>query len=225
MENVDLWSQLAAEPDWRQPGLPSFTSPFVYRRGGRNHDGSDQAMTDHASIFRVAAPFLTGVPIRHLTRRIGGTAVSAPVQSATLRILFGSIVLMGSLLISSTPDPQGWPASREPFFLSGMLFLAFVPLAAAGAAWMILRRVTTEDPYERRILGALELLLICYIGSAISLTPNVLPPSIAIFLNASASETQVLLPIGMMFLLPTLTVYSACGYWIFFRSGDGGRRH
>lgn len=131
MENVDLWSQLAAEPDWRQPGLPSFTSPFVYRRGGRNHDGSDQAMTDHASIFRVAAPFLTGAPIRHLTRRIGGTAVSASVQSATLRILFGSIVLMGSLLISSTPDPQGWPASREPFFLSGMLFLAFVPLAAA----------------------------------------------------------------------------------------------
>ena len=88
-------------------------------------------MTDHASIFRVAAPFLTGAPIRHLTRRIGGTAVSASVQSATLRILFGSIVLMGSLLISSTPDPQGWPASREPFFLSGMLFLAFVPLAAA----------------------------------------------------------------------------------------------
>jgi hypothetical protein len=28
-------------------------------------------------------------------------------------------------LISSTPDPQGWPASREPFFLSGMLFLDF----------------------------------------------------------------------------------------------------
>ena len=89
---------------------------------------------------------------------------------------------------------------------------------------MILRRVTTENPYERRILGALELLLICYIGSAISLTPNVLPPSIAIFLNASASETQVLLPIGMMFLLPTLVAYSAFSYWIFFRRG-GGRRH
>jgi cytochrome bd-type quinol oxidase subunit 2 len=173
-------------------------------------------MTDHASTFRVAAPFLTGAPIWHLTRRIGGTAVSAPVQSATLRILFGSIVLMGSLLISSSPDPQGWSASREPFsLLGGMLFLAFVPLVAAGAAWMILRRVETEDPYERRIFDALELLLISYIGSAISLAPHVLPPSIAMFVAASASETQVLLPIGMMFLLPTLVAYSAFSYWIF----------
>ena len=183
-------------------------------------------MTDHASTFRVAAPFLTGAPIPHLTRRIGGTAVSAPVQSATLRILFGSIVLMGSLMISSPPDPQGWPTSREPFFLlGGMLFLAFVPLVAAGAAWMILWRGKTEDPYERRIFGALELLLISYIGSAISLAPHVLPPSIAIFLAASASETQVLLPIGMMFLLPTLVAYSACSYWIFFQSGDRRARH
>ena len=88
-------------------------------------------MTDHASAFRIAAPFLSVTAIPHLTRRIGGTAVSAPVPSAMLRILFGSIVLMGSLMISSPPDPQGWPASREPFFLSSMLFLAFVPLAAA----------------------------------------------------------------------------------------------
>ena len=182
-------------------------------------------MTDHASTFRIAAPFLTGAPIPHLTRRIGGTAVSAPVPSATLRILFGSIVPMGSLMISSSPDPQGWSASREPFsLLGGMLFLAFVPLVAAGAAWMILRRVETEDPYERWIFGALELLLISYIGSAISLAPHVLPPSIAMFVAASASETQVLLPIGMMFLLPTLVAYSAFSYWIFFRRG-GGRRH
>ena len=163
-------------------------------------------MTDHASAFRVAAPFLSGTPIPHLTRRIGGTAASARVQSTTLRILFGSIVLMGSLMISSPTDPQGWPASREPLFLlGGMLFLAFVPLVAAGAAWMTLWQSKTEDPYERRICGAMELLLISYIGSAISLAPHVLPPSIAIFLAASASETQVLLPIGMMFLLPTGT--------------------
>ena len=183
-------------------------------------------MTDHASTFRVAAPFLTGAPIRHLTRRIGGTVVSAPVPSATLRILFGSLVLMGSLMISSLPDPQGWPTSREPFFLlGGMLFLAFVPLVAVGTAWMILWRVETEDPYERRIFGALELLLISYIGSAISLAPHVLPPSIVIFLAASASETQVLLPIGMLFLLPTLVAYSACAYWIFFQSGGPAGRH
>jgi cytochrome d ubiquinol oxidase subunit II len=100
-----------------------------------------------------------------------------------------------------------------------MLFLAFVPLVAAGAAWMILRRVETEDPYERRIFGALELLLISYIGSAISLAPHVLPPSIAMFVAASASETQVLLPIGMLFLLPTLVAYSAFSYWIFFPEG------
>jgi cytochrome bd-type quinol oxidase subunit 2 len=69
---------------------------------------------------------------------------------------------------------------------------------------MTLRQSMTEDPCERRICGTMELLLICYIGSAISLAPHILPPSIAMFLAASASETQVLLLIGMMFLLPTI---------------------
>jgi cytochrome bd-type quinol oxidase subunit 2 len=81
----------------------------------------------------------------------------------------------------------------------------------------------TEDPYGRRICDAMELLLNCYIGSAISLAPHILPPSIALFLAASASETQALLPIGMMFLLPTLVAYSVCSYWIFFRGvGSAG---
>ena len=182
-------------------------------------------MTEHASAFRVAAPFLSVTAIPHLTHRIGGTAASARVQSTVLRILFGSIVLMGSSIISSTTDPQGWSASREPLFLlAGMLFLASVPLVAAGAAWMTLRQSNTEDPYERRICGAMELLLICYIGSAISLAPHVLPPSIAIFLAASASETQVLLPIGMMSLFPTLVAYSARSYWIlFWGAGSAGK--
>ena len=52
-------------------------------------------MIDHASAFRVAAPFLSVTAIPHLTHRIGGTAASARVQSTVLRILFGSIVLIG----------------------------------------------------------------------------------------------------------------------------------
>ena len=144
-------------------------------------------MTDHASAFRVAAPFLSVTPIQHPTCWIGGIAASVRVRSTAFRILFGSIVLIGSLIISSTTDPQGWSASREPLFLlAGMLFLAPVPLVAAGAAWMTLRQSMTEDPCGRRICDAMELLLNCYIGSAISLAPHILPPSIALFLAASA---------------------------------------
>jgi hypothetical protein len=89
-------------------------------------------MTDHASAYRVAAPFLSVTVIPHPIRRIGGIAASAKVQSTALRILFGSIVPMGSLMISSTTDSQEWSALREPLFLlAGMLFLASVPLVAA----------------------------------------------------------------------------------------------
>jgi hypothetical protein len=89
-------------------------------------------MTDHASAFRVAAPFLSGTPIQHPTDRIGGITASVRVQSTAFRILFDSIVLMGSSIISSTTDSQGWPASREPLFLlAGMLLLAPVLLIAA----------------------------------------------------------------------------------------------
>jgi len=47
----------------------------------------------------VAAPFLSVAAIPHPIRRIAGLPASAKVQSATLRILFGSIVLIGSLKI------------------------------------------------------------------------------------------------------------------------------
>jgi len=41
-----------------------------------------------------------------------------------------------------------------------MVFLAFVALVAAGAVWTILWRGAMEDPYQLRIFGAMELLLI-----------------------------------------------------------------
>jgi hypothetical protein len=56
-------------------------------------------MTDHASAFRVAVPFLSVAAIPHPIRGIGGIAASARVQSTALRILFGSIVPIGGLMI------------------------------------------------------------------------------------------------------------------------------
>ncbi|MDQ4060306.1 MAG: cytochrome d ubiquinol oxidase subunit II, partial [Pseudomonadota bacterium] len=71
---------------------------------------------------------------------------------------------------------------------------------------------------ERQIapfLLALALFLLGYVGLAISLWPNVIPPSISIWQAASPPESQAFLLVGMIIVVPTTLAYTAYAYWVF----------
>ena len=76
-------------------------------------------------------------------------------------------------------------------------------------------RVIRSQRYVVPCLLAPELFLLGYVGLAISLWPNVIPPSISIWQAASPPESQAFLLVGMIIVVPTTLAYTAYAYWVF----------
>jgi cytochrome d ubiquinol oxidase subunit II len=121
-------------------------------------------------------------------------------------ILFVGIVSLWTPLISGD-IAQRW------FSWPNLLYLSPVPLVTAGLALWLWR--ASEDREVLPFVLAMGLFLLSYLGLAVSLWPNLIPPDISIWQAASPPETQVFLLVGMSFLIPTILVYTAYSYWVF----------
>jgi cytochrome d ubiquinol oxidase subunit II len=58
-------------------------------------------------------------------------------------------------------------------------------------------------------------ILLSYIGLAISLWPNVVPPNISIWQAASAPSSQAFMLVGALLVVPVMLGYIAYSYWVF----------
>ncbi|MGZ8995367.1 MAG: cytochrome d ubiquinol oxidase subunit II, partial [Rhodospirillales bacterium] len=64
-------------------------------------------------------------------------------------------------------------------------------------------------------LAAVGLFLLSYVGLAISLWPNVVPPDITIWEASSSPSTQRFLLYGVAVVVPLILVYTAYSYYVF----------
>jgi cytochrome bd ubiquinol oxidase subunit II len=109
------------------------------------------------------------------------------------------------------------------FSWPNILILSPVPIVTAALAlllWRALQRQTEFLPF----LCAVALFVMGYIGLAISLWPNIAPPSISLWDAAAAPRSQAFLLVGTLFLLPVILGYTAWSYWVFrgkVRAGAG----
>jgi cytochrome d ubiquinol oxidase subunit II len=127
------------------------------------------------------------------------------------RLLLAVIVFVGVVSLW-TPLLSDAIAQRW-FSWPNLLYLSPVPLVTAGlAVWL------WQASADREVLPfvlAMGLFLLSYLGLAVSLWPNLIPPEISIWQAASPPESQVFLLVGMSFLIPTLIFYTAYSYWVF----------
>jgi cytochrome d ubiquinol oxidase subunit II len=73
-------------------------------------------------------------------------------------------------------------------------------------------------------LFALFLLFLGYSGLAISLWPNIIPPSISIWDAASPPESMGFTLVGALFIIPFILTYTTWSYYVFrgkVRTGEG----
>jgi cytochrome d ubiquinol oxidase subunit II len=123
--------------------------------------------------------------------------------------------VLGFVLVVSIWTPLLGAGIAERWFAwPNILFLSPVPLITAGVAWLHYRAVEHRREVQPFILS-MALFLLSFVGLAISLWPNIIPPGISIWEAASPPESQVFLLIGMMFLIPTILAYTAFSYWVF----------
>jgi len=134
-----------------------------------------------------------------------------------------ALVLLAVVTISLwTPLADPGIAARW-FSWPEMLYLLPVPVLVALLAFGLVRAVAQRRDHQPFIL-TLGLFVLSYLGLAISLWPNIIPPSVSIWEAASPEASQGFMLVGTLILLPVIIGYTAYSYWVFrgkVRAGVG----
>jgi cytochrome bd ubiquinol oxidase subunit II len=100
------------------------------------------------------------------------------------------------------------------FSLPNFLFFAPVPILVLVATWAMLR-VLDREPHAAPFALALLLLFLGYSGLAISLWPNIIPPSISIREAAAPAQSMGFTLVGALFIIPCILAYTTWSYYVF----------
>ena len=102
------------------------------------------------------------------------------------------------------------------FSWPNILYLSPIPLAVLATAALLFRAIKRARGREiTPFLFAMGLFLLGFLGLAVSLWPNLVPPDISIYDAAAPRSSQVFLLVGVSILLPVLLCYVGYTYWVF----------
>jgi cytochrome d ubiquinol oxidase subunit II len=100
------------------------------------------------------------------------------------------------------------------FSWPNIALLSPVPVATAALAYALFIGVR-RDHELTPFLAAVGLFLLSYVGLAISIWPNVVPPDISIWEASSSPATQRFLLYGVAVVVPLILLYTAYSYYVF----------
>lgn len=99
----------------------------------------------------------------------------------------------------------GWPQT---------LYMAPLPIIAAGVSWGLYASVRNRDTYLPFLLS-LGMFAVGYVGLAASFWPHIIPPDLTIWNAAAPPSTLTFLLAGTVFLMPFILFYTGWSYWVF----------
>nr|WP_315594551.1 cytochrome d ubiquinol oxidase subunit II [uncultured Cupriavidus sp.] len=132
--------------------------------------------------------------------------------------------LLATIAIISIWTPVAQPRIAERWFsLPNLAWFAPVPLLVLVCATLLLRSLR-RDTHAQPFLYTLGLVFLGYSGLAISVWPNIVPPSISIWAAAAPPQSQGFALVGALFVIPFILMYTVWSYYVFrgkVRVGDG----
>jgi cytochrome bd ubiquinol oxidase subunit II len=133
------------------------------------------------------------------------------------------VLLAGIVIVSLwTPLAHAQIAQRW-FSWPNLLWFSPVPLLVAfcmSQLWRALRKRSEMQPF----MYALALIFLGYSGFAISIWPNIIPPSVSIWQASSPPQSQGFTLVGTLFIIPIILMYTIWAYYVFrgkVRHGEG----
>ncbi|PRD41062.1 cytochrome d ubiquinol oxidase subunit II [Phyllobacterium phragmitis] len=136
----------------------------------------------------------------------------------------GTLALLIMIGIVSIWTPLIHPGVAARWFsLPNMFYFAPVPVLVLVVAYLMLR-VLRGEPHASPFVLTLLLLFLGYTGLAISLWPNIIPPSISIWDAAGPPQSLGFALVGALFIIPFILAYTAWSYYVFrgkVKAGEG----
>jgi cytochrome d ubiquinol oxidase subunit II len=171
----------------------------------------------------------TGLGLLVAYALLGGTWLIMKTEGALQRRMVAvarptALVLVATIAVVSLWTPLTHPAVAERWFsFPNLAFFAPVPALVLLATFLLIRALKRGDQAAPFAL-TLCLLFLGYSGLAISLWPNIIPPSISIWQAASPPQSLGFTLVGALVIIPCILVYTAWSYYVFrgkVRAGEG----
>ncbi|WP_029044195.1 MULTISPECIES: cytochrome d ubiquinol oxidase subunit II [Cupriavidus] len=133
-------------------------------------------------------------------------------------------VLLGVIAVISIWTPLAQPRIAARWFsLPNLIWFAPVPLLVLLCMYRLVRSLRA-DARIAPFLYTLALVFLGYSGLAISVWPNIVPPSISIWDAAAPPQSQGFTLVGALFIIPFILMYTVWAYYVFrgkVRHGEG----
>ena len=135
-----------------------------------------------------------------------------------------TLVVLATIVAVSIWTPLAHPDIAGRWFsLPNLYYFAPVPLCVALAGWLLIRMLAA-DSHAAPFVLALALLFLGYSGLAISLWPNIIPPSMSIWQAAAPPQSMGFALVGELYIIPFILAYTAWSYYVFrgkVKAGEG----
>jgi len=132
-------------------------------------------------------------------------------------------VLLAVIAVISVWTPLADPRIALRWFsLPNLLWLWPVPLLVVACTALLLCAIARQAQAQP-FVATLALIFLGFSGLAISLWPNIIPPSISIWAAASPPQSQGFTLIGALLVMPLILAYTGWSYYVFrgkVRPGD-----
>lgn len=161
---------------------------------------------------------------------LGAAWLVLKTEGALQDRLWSLILPLLGLVLAVLAGVSIWtPLERAPiadrwFDWPNIAFLAPVPILVGLVALLVLRAVRQRRDRQPFLL-AMGLFVLSYAGLAISLWPNVIPPSISIWEASASHSSQLFLIVGVAIMVPVVLAYTAYSYWVFRGKVRGEHYH
>jgi cytochrome bd ubiquinol oxidase subunit II len=138
------------------------------------------------------------------------------------------VVLIGIIIVSIWTPLAHSAIARRWFALPDFFFFAPVPILVLATSWLLLRLLNGGSagkvPNAGPFLLSLFLLFLGYSGLAISLWPNIIPPSVSFREASSPPQSQGFALVGALLIIPMILSYTGWAYYV-FRGKVTGKEH
>ncbi len=143
------------------------------------------------------------------------------LKSMTRPITLG--VLVAIVVVSLWTPAQHPEVAARWFSFPNIILFSPVPVLVVVTT-IAIQRVIRGETHAAPFGLALFLLFLGYTGLAISLWPNIIPPSISINEAASPPQSMGFALVGALFVIPFILGYTAMTYYVFrgkVKAGEG----
>ncbi|MBB5357097.1 cytochrome d ubiquinol oxidase subunit II [Rhodanobacter sp. ANJX3] len=139
------------------------------------------------------------------------------MEKPLILFLFGIISMVSLWTVLEQPIVAArWFAKHN--------FLYFAPVPVLVVACVVGILISNAREHEKLpFLLTQAILFLGYSGLLISIFPNIVPPSLTIWVASSPPSSQKFALVGVLIILPIILTYTALSYWVFrgkVRLGD-----